>query len=594
MGRIIDKYFKSDIRTKINVFYIFILLLSLSISYVVYNTLTSRIVESEIGAKTMQTLDAIDKNLEFILTDVEQFSNLFFFDRTVQNALRGINSENVDPMTQVTFNKYLSNMISSGNYISSVYLFDNYSNRYTMSRIGIQSLAADRIEDIPIYKDIVALDGGLMWVVKGGGILLEGTSNRDYISLVRVINDTNTMSKLGTLIVNVDAGTIQAEFEDVGKKYNSQFFIMDSAGDFITQPEEESKAYVRQLVPLFKGEQGYTIAKINGSKVILSFISSKYSNWKIVGMTPFNEVYGGMKVMTYMIIVIVLLNCIFFTLSAFYISRLITQPLVKMQHHMKSVEQGRFVPVPADGGRREDEITQLKRVFNRMVGEIDKLINRVKEEERIKRKNELNLIQAQINPHFLYNTLDALSALTLIGDNKNAYKITQSLGSFYRSSLSSGREIITVAEEIACIKDYLAILDIRYNGKYDVEYDIAEEVMGCKVLKLILQPVVENAVHHGLRKKEGRGKLIIQGYRDGCDLVLKVKDDGVGMPEETAGEALNRRASTRNHGFGLYSSKQRISIFYNVSEPLRIDSIPGQGTEVTIRIPIVEEDCNVC
>ncbi len=587
--KLVDKYFKLDIRAKINTIYLVIFVLSLSFSYFLYNTLTVKVVENEISSNSMQTLHAIDKNVEFILEDVEHFSNLIFFDRTVQEALRSISSDNVDVDVQLVFNKYLSSMITSGNYISSVYLFDNYSNRYAMGKTLLKALSAKRIEDLPIYKKIAALEGGGMWFVNSGGILLGGTPE-NYISLARIVNDINTMDKLATLVVNVNESTIQTEFEDVGKKYNSQFFIIDSNGKYVVRPGSEDNPFEEELTPLLKQEQGYIIKKLGDNKVIVSFISSKYADWKIVGIIPIHELYKGINVMSYVIIAIVLINFILFSISALYISRLITQPLIRMQHYMKKAEQGNFITMPAEAERREDEIVQLKRVYNRMVVEIEKLIIKVKEEERIIRKNELNLIQAQISPHFLYNTLDAISALSLIGDSKNAYTLTQSLGSFYRTSLSSGKETITVAEEISCIKSYLAILDIRYNGKYQVTYDIADEILGYKILKLVLQPIVENAVHHGLRSKKGRGSLQIHGSKQGELLVFKVQDDGVGMTAERIKEVLSSRTTANKSGFGLYSAKQRLSIFYNISDPMEIRSGTGEGTVVTIRIPAVEEE----
>ncbi len=147
-----------------------------------------------------------------------------------------------------------------------------------------------------------------------------------------------------------------------------------------------------------------------------------------------------------------------------------------MESYMKEAEKGRFKTIPINNNR-QDEITQLKRVFNKMVVRIERLITKVKEEEETIRKNELDLIQAQINPHFLYNTLDAISALALIKENKKTYDMSQSLGKFYRTSLSGGQEMITVHEEIECLRSYLHILDIRYESKYEVQFNIDASIV---------------------------------------------------------------------------------------------------------------------
>ncbi|HYF75360.1 MAG TPA: sensor histidine kinase [Candidatus Nitrosocosmicus sp.] len=585
------KYHRLKISAKIVIYYALVLSLSLLISYLLYNTLISGKVNDEISSTSMQTLQAIDKNLEFMLNNVEQLSNLVFYDKSIQDALRNVDADGIDPQVQWVLNKYLANIVLSGDIVSSAYVFDNYSNRYAMGTRAVSKLAISNIEDSPVYDRIIELQGGLMWEANSAGIL-ENTSGNNYISLLRVINDVTTMKKLATLIVNVNEETIQEEFADVGKKYKSQFFIMDSKGNYIINPTLEDRSYEEYLIPMLDNDHGYTIRNIGTRKMLISFVTSKYSNWKIIGIMPISEIYKELKDISYIAVIIILINSIFISLGALYITKLVTQPLARMQGYMKSAERGEFAVIPVEE-HRDDEIIQLKKVYNKMVVEIEKLIARVKKEERTKRKNELKLIQAQIKPHFLYNTLDAISALSLMGDSQNAYKITRSLGDFYRTSLSNGNETITVKEELDCIKSYLSILDIRYDGKYAVDYEIDPEIADFKILKLLLQPIVENAVHHGLRNKEGEGLLSIIGYRAGESLIFKIKDNGIGMTGEKINEVLNNKVNNTHGGFGIYSCKQRLSIYYNTENPLRIESTPGMGTEVTVEIPVMGEDLNV-
>ncbi len=590
-NELISKYRRLKISAKIVIYYAMVLSISLLISYLLYNTLISSKVDDEISSTSMQTLEAIDKNLEFILNNVEQLSNLVFYDKSIQEALRNVEPYGIDPQVQWVLNKYLANIVLSGDIVSSAYVFDNYSNRYAMGTRAVSKLAINNIEESPAYDRIIKLQGGLMWEANSAGIL-ENTSGSNYISLLRIINDVTTMKKLATLIVNVNEETIQNEFADVGKKYKSQFFIMDSRGNYIINPTQEDRSYEEYLVPMLENDHGYTIRNFGNRKMLISFITSKYSNWKVVSVMPISEIYKEITDASYIALVIILINSFFISFGALYITKLVTQPLAKMQGYMKSAEKGEFKVIPVEE-HRDDEIIQLKKVYNKMVVEIEKLIGRVKKEERIKRKNELKLIQAQIKPHFLYNTLDAISALSLMGDSRKAYEITRSLGDFYRTSLSSGNETITVKEELGCIKSYLAILDIRYDGKYEVDYDIDPGIMDHKILKLLLQPIVENAVHHGLRNKEGKGLLSIKGYREGESLIFEIKDNGIGMTGEKVSEVLNNSVKNIHGGFGIYSCKQRLSIYYNIDDPLRIESSPGEGTEVRVEIPVIEEDLNV-
>jgi two-component system sensor histidine kinase YesM len=234
--------------------------------------------------------------------------------------------------------------------------------------------------------------------------------------------------------------------------------------------------------------------------------------------------------------------------------------------------------------QQKNEINNLKRVFNHMTTSIKNLILKVKEEEQIIAKTELNLLQAQINPHFLYNTLDAVSALALMEDYDNCFKMTQALGSFYRNSLNSGLDFIKVKDEINCIQSYMTILNIRYDNEIKLEIDVEEEVMDCEILKLLLQPLVENAVHHGIKPKDGKGTVSIRVFSDEDEIIFIISDDGVGMSEEKIAEVMEGRSVTGKSGFGLYNLMHRITLYHGIKQPVLIHSEPGNGTEVAVRV----------
>jgi Histidine kinase-, DNA gyrase B-, and HSP90-like ATPase./Histidine kinase. len=167
-----------------------------------------------------------------------------------------------------------------------------------------------------------------------------------------------------------------------------------------------------------------------------------------------------------------------------------------------------------------------------MTEQIATLIDKVKEEQKQIRLNELSIIRAQINPHFLYNTLDAVSALALIKDSEGAYTLTQALENFYRISLSSGKDVITVREELKCIENYVKILNIRYKDSFDVNYFVDENITNEKILKLLLQPFVENSIAHGVHNKRGRGIITIKGRKSNDLMIFSIEDNGVGMSKE--------------------------------------------------------------
>lgn len=222
--------------------------------------------------------------------------------------------------------------------------------------------------------------------------------------------------------------------------------------------------------------------------------------WTLAIETPMSSFSNSISYFNTLIVLIV--NIGMLILCWLFISRTVSRPIQKMEEQMmysKSIPENLEVDEEC-----EDEITNLKRTYNNLLNSIRKLLERTKEEEKIIRKNELDLILEQINPHFLYNTLDVISGLTLIGDQDKSFQMTQALGRFYRNSLNSGCQVITVREELDIIKSYMTIINIRYNNEISIEYKVDENLLDILMLKLILQPLVENAVHHGMRQKEGQ------------------------------------------------------------------------------------------
>ena len=223
-----------------------------------------------------------------------------------------------------------------------------------------------------------------------------------------------------------------------------------------------------------------------------------------------------------------------------------------------------------------------------MILSVKSLMKKVKDEERIIAKGKLDIIQAQINPHFLYNTLDAVSALALMEENEKCFQMTQALGNFYRNSLNSGLDYITVEDEISSIESYITILNMRYDNQIKVNYEIEESVKKEKVLKLLLQPLVENAVHHGLNGEEGT--VNIKVFEQDDEIIFIVSDDGVGMSEERIQEIMEGKSVTGKSGFGLYSLIQRIKLMYEIDNPMIIQSEIGVGTEIIVTVGKIKSE----
>ncbi len=275
------------------------------------------------------------------------------------------------------------------------------------------------------------------------------------------------------------------------------------------------------------------------------------------------------------------------------VSKRITQPIRELCDKSEIFAQGDF-SVQMDVRNQTDEIATLGSQFNSMVGEIAQLVDDVRKEQKSLEDTELRLLQAQINPHFLYNTLDAIMWLTEAGENQQAVSMLSSLSDFFRTTLSQGRDLVTISEERTHIQSYLEIQKIRYQDILDYRIDFDEDILPAYIQKMTLQPVVENALYHGIKNKRGKGMILVGGRRDKGAVLFTVKDDGIGMTEEQLRHLRGVIAGTekneyKGHGFGMANVEKRIRLKFGEGYGLTVDSVYGEGCTVEVRIPYVAE-----
>lgn len=266
--------------------------------------------------------------------------------------------------------------------------------------------------------------------------------------------------------------------------------------------------------------------------------------------------------------------------------RSVTVPINALCDMAKQMEKGDFTAEPPI--QSDDEIQILVHRFDRMRNKIANLVEDVKMEQMKLKDTELKLLQEQINPHFLYNTLDTIVWLAEDGQDKEVVAMTTSLSEFFRTVLSGGRDYITIREEETHIHSYLSIQKFRYEDILDYEIAIDEDLYDYMILKLTLQPLVENALYHGIKNKRGKGKILIRGYGDGADVVFEVSDNGIGMTQEelcSLKRKIKEKSSNEKSGFGLINVEERIRMNYGYRYGLEFESEKGVGTKVTVRIP---------
>jgi two-component system sensor histidine kinase YesM len=310
------------------------------------------------------------------------------------------------------------------------------------------------------------------------------------------------------------------------------------------------------------------------------------TRWRLVGVAYMDEVTAANRRLLRMVLMFLAAGVLMALSVAILLGRLIARPMNRLTRIMRSVEGGDLDVVIPDQGF--SEITDLASAFRRMLGRIRLLMHQNALEQEQKRLYELDALQAQINPHFLYNTLDSIVWMQERGQNQDAILMVTALARLFRISISKGRSIITVAEELEHVRNYMIIQSIRFKNKFTYTIDAEPEALRLRTVKLILQPLVENAIVHGFSHfATDEGRIEISARVEGGNLVLRVRDNGLGMSEETVKTVLIPRKAG---GIGLRNVHERIALTFGEGYGLTIESELDEGTLVTIRQPVVPEE----
>ena len=429
----------------------------------------------------------------------------------------------------------------------------------------------------------------LISVVTGRNIVTNRSYSIDDVSsLAKAVQDPETGEVLGVILLDIRHDIIQSSINGVTIGEKGFVFVMDQEDNIVYTPVNGivyrvNPKWVKAMEPMSVQIQG-------GSYQIRSELSP-YTGWRTVGVFSMDEVMSSVNTIVYILFTCVIISLVLVVIVSFKFSRTLTNPIFKLKRLMKQAESGdltvRF------NFEHNDEIGELGQSFNHMIARIDQLIQMVYVEQENKRTAEMKSLQEQIKPHFLYNTLDTISWMARDYDAEDIVRLVDALTNMFRIGLSHGKDIITVKEEITHVSNYLYIQKIRYKDKLNYVIHVDESLYAIEVPKLILQPLVENAIYHGVKAKRGGGTITITGVPEGENLVFTVQDNGAGMPQEKV-EELNRRMSERSvldeqKSFGLFYIRERIQLCYGTGYGVHVESALGEGTRVTITLPLYQK-----
>ncbi|MBR6470057.1 MAG: sensor histidine kinase [Lachnospiraceae bacterium] len=432
--------------------------------------------------------------------------------------------------------------------------------------------------------------------------IFENSNYRYYwvVSLSRCVELTNMGNvRNGVLLVDMNYSGIERMFEKVNNGGVGFIYLCDAEGEIIYHPmqkaiyaglvKENNRAHASHLDGVFSewfdGQERDVVVKTVG-----------YTGWKIISVTTTAELapdLGQMRNYLFMVVIIILILIIF---GNYIISYVVTDPIRKLEDSIAYLEEG----VINEEAMNEDdifiggshEIRHLGRTIKSMIRQMKKLTDEMVKEQKAKRKSELDALQSQINPHFLYNTLDSVVWMIESERYKEAISMVTALAQLFRISLSKGNNIISIHDEIVHARNYLNIQKVRFKNKFVANIDVDPAIENYSTIKLIVQPLLENAIYYGVEHMDGEGVITLRGYEKDGDIYISVSDNGMGIPKEVLDTLLTDKARSRGKGsgIGLWNVNQRIQTYFKGDYGLIIESELDEGTTVTIHLPKIPID----
>ena len=416
------------------------------------------------------------------------------------------------------------------------------------------------------------------------------------ISMSRFVElNRRGIPRQGVLLVDMSFSGIRQILEKANSDNRSEYIYLCSGdGDIIYHPRMElinADLYQEQTDTAGRADGTYSDYH-SGRQQITIIKTVSYTGWKLVSVIPLENYSIGMGKTQYFVVLVLAFALLGILLVNQMVSGNVIRPLLKLDESVRDLENGNLNPDIYIGGPQEVE--HLGRTLQTSVHKINQLMDDVLTEQEEKRRSELNALQSQINPHFLYNTLDSVVWMIEGGHNQGAVYMIRQLASLMRISISRGRTIIPIKNEIRHAESYMNIQQVRYKNTFTVSYEIPEEIKDLCTVKLILQPILENAIYYGVQSMDGDGEILVRGSRDGDDVYLDVIDNGLGMPEEQVerllkGTSLQEEENAVRHGngVGLYNVHTRIQLRFGQEYGLEIQSEPDEGTMVRIHLPVI-------
>ncbi|MEK0314313.1 sensor histidine kinase [Cohnella sp. 56] len=578
-----------SIQSSIAVAFSCLILVTIAVTTLISYRLSAGAVRYNSENYIEEIIKQVNTNIQSYVDNMENISLLAMTSKDVKYYITSdsfITEEERRPYEKRISDLFQSILYTRGD-IASIMVF-GYNGRYVSDRrittlnpnapperqswyIGAQQAGGKSVISAPHVQNIIRNE--YRWVV----------------SLSRELKNTDGITADGIFLVDLNLSVVSdlCRQIDLGKK--GYVFIVDPEGNIVYHPQQQliySNLRSERIQDVLHAKSGTSFAVSDEDGRRFYSVQDTNIGWKIVGVAYAGDLIGYKSTLRNSLL-ISLLGIAVALLISVALSHRLSRPIRNLQRSMRLVEKGNFeVKAPV---QQMDEIGQLSRTFNMMVGQIKNLMDEVISTQENKRKSELALLQSQINPHFLYNTLDSIVWMAEQKQHEEVVLMTSALARLFRASITKDQELVPIRVELEHIRNYMLIQKMRYASQLTYRIEFEDAILPYRTLKILLQPFVENAIYHGIRNKPEGGTIVIRGKEQGDAIVFEVEDDGVGMTDEAIEKIWSPVPMDAGFakGIGIGNVNERIRLFFGPSYGISIRSELEEGTCITIKIPKV-------
>lgn len=576
---ITDKFNNMELKRKlVLVFYIQIIMPVFLIGFLTYNKAATTLREKSLSY-SKDILRMIDTSITMFAEDIDSVSMQLMYDDNIYDYLNGYDRGKYNDYYSGIKTNLREVILSRKGVIRGIYLIKDKEDfiYYDIKRIGTN--LEDDISYDYVYDKALKNSGNMCWIVDKDDI------NQENVYCSRIIYNRDNYKPIGTMVILFEKSYIESMYRKISPDEYNNIAILDNDENVVIKSNEINDGNEELLNQVTKNEEGYVTDE--KSKMLVSYLNMSKPDWTVVYCKPINELYIDIDNLRIEIVVITIVSILLLSIISSITSRNIVKPINTLVIAMKKLDtEGKYEKIE---NNRNDEIGYLMKTFNTMAYNIDYLVNINYKERLLRKETQMKALQSQINPHFIFNTLENINWLAQLNGVEEISTTVTALANIMEAGIGRGKGIISLKEEMVYVDSFIDIFQVRFSDRLKIEKDISEDTLLIKVPKLIVEPVVENALSHGIEQVSRIGILEIKSYLKEEDLIIEVNDNGIGMTEDELEKLIDKiegstEEENENSSIGLRNVNKRLKLLYGDEYGISIESKYNEYTKVTLKL----------